>query len=130
MKQPQIQKKGLGLQIEIFELDALQILNISSKSQNETKFKLTPDQALKVLQKIKTADALLMGIPKPANLIISRLAVGPPAMRPSVQMPGMFRCEDDLTYCYNQILRVNNFLKYQMDRGANQTTLNELRDML
>jgi len=71
-----------------------------------------------------------MGIVNPKNLIIQCLAVGPPPIRPSITMPGMCRSEDDLTYCYQAILKANNFLSQQMEKGANSTVINELRDIL
>jgi DNA-directed RNA polymerase beta' subunit len=40
------------------------------------------------------------------------------------------RSEDDLTYAYQQILKTNNQLQGHLDKGANQTTINQLRDSL
>ena len=86
--------------------------------------------ALSILGKIPKKDQELMGIPNPKNLIISRLAVGPPQIRPSILMPGMSRSEDDLTYCYQSIIRQNNYLRSQIDRGANQAVINEHAELL
>jgi len=110
--------------------DALNILSLNTKSATDKKFSLAADDALKILGRISKKDQTLMGIPSPKNLIIQRLAVGPPSIRPSIQMPGMHRSEDDLTYCYQAILRTNILLKQNIDRGANQTTVNEMRHML
>lgn len=71
-----------------------------------------------------------MGIPNPENLVIRRLAVAPPPVRPSVTMGSTMRCEDDLTYSYQAIIKNNNFLKVQIERGGNQTTINELTNCL
>jgi len=59
-------------------------------------------------------------------MIIRKLGVAPPAVRPSVNMGGFMRSEDDLTYCYQAIIKHNNVLKSYMDKGANLTTINEL----
>lgn len=67
-----------------------------------------------------------MGIDKPENMIIRRLAVAPPAVRPAVSMGSYLRSEDDLTYSYIAIVKNNNLLKQQMEKGGNQTTINEL----
>lgn len=59
-------------------------------------------------------------------MIIRRLTVAPPCVRPSVNMGGLMRSEDDLTYSYQQIVKNSNLLKLQVEKGANQITINEL----
>ncbi len=59
--------------------------------------------------------------------IIRNLAVAPPPVRPSVAMSSTSRSEDDLTYAYQQVLKMNILLKEQLDKGANQTIVNELK---
>lgn len=89
---------------------------------------------MKVLERISDEDCDLLGftpsISKPAYLIIKNLAVAPPPVRPSVAMSSTNRSEDDLTYAYQQILKINIQLQNHMTRGANQTTINELRTSL
>ena len=63
-------------------------------------------------------------------MIIKNLAVAPPPVRPSVSMTNTMRSEDDLTYAYQQILKINNNLQTNIQKGANQTTINELRTSL
>ena len=41
-------------------------------------------------------------------------------------MPNCYRSEDDLTYAYQQIIKMNNILKNQIDRGTNSSTINEI----
>jgi len=69
-------------------------------------------------------------IGRPDWAIIRNLAVAPPQVRPCVTMSSTMRCEDDLTYAYQQILKMNNILKEQIEKGANQTIVNELRTTL
>ena len=57
-------------------------------------------------------------------MIIQRLAVAPPCVRPSVNMGNLMRSEDDLTYSYQQIVKNSNLLRQQIEKGANQTTVN------
>ena len=64
---------------------------------------------------------------RPDWAIIRNLAVAPPPVRPSVAMSSTSRSEDDLTYAYQQVLKMNILLKEQLDKGANQTIVNELR---
>jgi len=48
---------------------------------------------------------------RPEWMIIKNLPVAPPPVRPSVAMPNCYRSEDDLTYAYQQIIKMNNILK-------------------
>jgi DNA-directed RNA polymerase II subunit RPB1 len=60
-----------------------------------------PEDAYKILSKIRFEDEDLMGVRNCKNLIIKKLIVAPPAVRPSVAMGGgSSRSEDDLTYIY------------------------------
>ena len=62
---------------------------------------LQAEDVLKIFIKISKEDAEFIGVRNPKNLIIQRLAVAPPPVRPSVSMGGgCMRSEDDLTYSY------------------------------
>jgi DNA-directed RNA polymerase beta' subunit len=67
---------------------------------------------------------------RPNWAIIKNLAVAPPPVRPSVSLGGNMRSEDDLTYGYQQVLKINNILKEQVEKGANMTIINELKQSL
>ena len=41
-------------------------------------------------------------------------------------MPSGYRCEDDLTYAYQQIIKMNNVLRSHIEKGTNQSTINEI----
>lgn len=45
-------------------------------------------------------------------------------------MSSTMRSEDDLTYAYQQIVKMNLILKEQREKGSNQTIVNELRASL
>jgi len=83
-----------------------------------------------VLRKIRDEDLHLMGFNKhhgkPEWMVIKNLTVAPPPVRPSVAMPNLYRSEDDLTYAYQQIIKMNNLLKTQIEKGTNQSTINEI----
>jgi DNA-directed RNA polymerase II subunit RPB1 len=76
---------------------------------------LLADEAYNVLAKMKDEDLALMGFNKkqarPEWMLIKNLPVAPPPVRPSVAMPNCYRSEDDLTYAYQQIIKMNNVLK-------------------
>lgn len=63
---------------------------------------------------------------RPEWMILKYYPVAPPPVRPSVAMPSCHRSEDDLTYAYQQIIKVNNLLKGQIEKGANQSTISEI----
>jgi len=76
---------------------------------------LWPEETLRVLQKISNEDCKLMGLnpsqARPDWAIIKNLAVAPPPVRPSVSLGGNMRSEDDLTYGYQQVLKINTILR-------------------
>lgn len=124
--QPKINKGSLKIDIEF-------------KDENFDKTKdrkciLWPEECLKVLQKVSNDDCKLMGLNpefcRPEWTIIKNFAVAPPPVRPSVSLGGNMRSEDDLTYAYQQVLKINNILKEQVDKGANMTIINELKTSL
>ena len=63
---------------------------------------------------------------RPEWMVLKNLPVAPPPVRPSVAMPSGYRCEDDLTYAYQQVIKMNNVLKNQIDKGTNSSTINEI----
>ena len=123
-KQPKFTKSGLRIQIEYMDENNLD-------TGRDRKQFLQPDEALKVLERIKDEDCEYLGfnakVSRPEYMIIKNLAVAPPPVRPSVAMTNTMRSEDDLTYAYQKIIQTNNALQTQISKGANQTTINELR---
>jgi DNA-directed RNA polymerase beta' subunit len=59
-------------------------------------------ESIATLKKISDEDCFLLGLnpesTRPENLIITVLPVGPPSIRPSIQMDAISRSEDDLTH--------------------------------
>lgn len=72
-------------------------------------------EAIATLKKISEEDCHLLGLhnvtSRPENLVITVLPVGPPSMRPSIQMDAISRSEDDLTHQYLQILKINDEIR-------------------
>jgi DNA-directed RNA polymerase beta' subunit len=64
-------------------------------------------------------------------MVIKELAVAPPPVRPSVVAGDGVRSEDDLTYAYREIIKMNKQLKKSMDdghvRGAQDSLLDSLQ---
>lgn len=125
-KQPKIKKGSLKIEIEF-------------KDENFDKTRdrkgiLWPEEVHKVLQRISDEDCQIMGLStlvgRPEWAIIKVLPVAPPPVRPSVHMGGSMRSEDDLTFGYQQVLKINNLLREQVEKGANQTIVEELNTLL
>lgn len=95
-KQPKLMKAGLAINIEY--------LDENHDQTKDRKQVLFADECYAVLRKMREEDLHLMGFSKefgkPEWMIIKNLTVAPPPVRPSVAMPNMYRCEDDLTYAY------------------------------
>ena len=106
-KQPRLRKTGLRIKAD-FPIDE------EDPSTNDNKRDLTAAECLKILGRISPDDCRFLGFDlisaKPEWLIISRLPVAPPPVRPSVSMGSNIRQEDDLTHQYQQILKANNQL--------------------
>lgn len=121
-KQPKLAKQGLAIKVEY--------LDENFDQTKDRKQILYADECFEVLRKIRDEDLQLMGFNKdqgrPEWMIIKNLAVAPPPVRPSVAMPSGYRCEDDLTYAYQQIIKMNNVLRSHIEKGTNQSTINEI----
>jgi DNA-directed RNA polymerase beta' subunit len=65
---------------------------------------LKPEDCIRIFSAITDEDCDLMGlnpkVSRPEWMVISKLAVAPPPVRPSVAMSTTSRSEDDLTYAY------------------------------
>ena len=133
-----IESGGCGYKQPKFTKGSLKV-DVEFKDENYDKTKdrktiLWPEETLRVLKRISDEDCKLMGLnpqhSRPDWAIIRNLAVAPPPVRPSVSLGGNMRSEDDLTYCYQQILKINTILKEQVEKGANMTIVNELKQSL
>jgi DNA-directed RNA polymerase beta' subunit len=74
---------------------------------------IQPEDIYNIFIDITPEDIKLMGLPtgiKPSNLIIKNLPVIPPTSRPYIISDGK-TCDDDLTYKYIEIVKINNKLK-------------------
>lgn len=111
-KQPKLRKTGLKIKAE-FPIDE------EEGTTQDNKRDLTAQECLKILGRISSEDCKFLGFDninaKPEWLIISRLPVAPPPVRPSVSMGSNIRQEDDLTHQYQQILKANNQLKSHLN---------------
>jgi DNA-directed RNA polymerase beta' subunit len=85
----------------------------SSKASNHQNF--TPLVIQQIFKKIKNEDVDFLGLSsvysRPEWMIISSLAIPPPAVRPSIRQSDNQRSEDDLTFALSMIVKANKSLK-------------------
>lgn len=95
---------------------------------------MTPAKVLQILKNIPDQDIKDMGLSeefaRPEWMIITVLPVPPPQVRPSIQMDGTSRGEDDLTHKLSDILKANANVKRCESEGAPVHVVNEFEQLL
>ena len=101
-KQPKYLKKAMMITVEHFDASQSKVNQIQD---------MFAEESFRILERITPDDMMLLGIENPSNMIIRRLQVAPPAVRPAVSMGSYLRSEDDLTFSYQNIVKHNLILK-------------------
>jgi DNA-directed RNA polymerase II subunit RPB1 len=118
--QPKIMKETTRLLVEFDE---------AIEDSGDRKRALLAEEALRILKGISDIDCEALGFDparsRPDWMIIQVLPVAPPSVRPYVALDSTMRSEDDLTHQYTQILKTNNKLVSEIERGAAQHLLNQ-----
>jgi DNA-directed RNA polymerase II subunit RPB1 len=103
-------------------------------SGNEGKQQLTAAKVLQILKNIPDQDIRDMGLSeeyaRPEWMMITVLPVPPPQVRPSIQMDGTSKGEDDLTHKLSDILKANANVKRCESEGAPVHVVNEFEQLL
>jgi DNA-directed RNA polymerase II subunit RPB1 len=123
-RQPSIKKEGLKL-IASYK---------QSQDEEATKQVLTADKVYAILKRISDEDCWLMGLnpdwARPDWMMITVLPVPPPPVRPSIQVDGSSRGEDDLTYKLADIIKASQSLKRHETEGAPGHIVAEFEQLL
>ncbi|KAL7317088.1 DNA-directed RNA polymerase II core subunit rpo21 [Mucor circinelloides] len=126
-KQPLIRKDGLKLYAQ-FRASA------GDDSGNEGRQQLTAAKVLQILKNISDKDIRDMGLSeefaRPEWMITTVLPVPPPQVRPSIQMDGTSRGEDDLTHKLSDVLKANGNVKRCESEGAPVHVVQEFEQLL
>ncbi|CAG8462663.1 13152_t:CDS:2 [Cetraspora pellucida] len=127
-KQPTIRKEGLKLYVNY------KSSKDSDEQSQDTRKPLTPGDVHQILKKISPQDLKDMGLngeyARPDWMIITILPVPPPPVRPSIQMDGTSRGEDDLTHKLADILKANQNVKRYEAEGHPAHVVNEFEALL
>ncbi len=94
------------------------------------KFHLTYEDIATIFSNIRNEEVDLLGfdssIVHPSRLIISSLLVAPPCVRPFVTTPDGISCEDDLTYKYIDVLKMNKKVGEAPNENSRQNEIDKL----
>ena len=92
----------------------------------DNKVRISPFEIYNTFRDIPDSDIILMGLHprcRPDKLIIRNLPVLPPCSRPFIVSDGK-TCDDDLTYKYLEIVKINNkLLKEKSENKRNNLTI-------
>ncbi|KAG0175078.1 DNA-directed RNA polymerase II subunit rpb1 [Apophysomyces sp. BC1021] len=126
-KQPSIRKDGLKLYAQFRG-------NAGDEASNEGRTQLTAAKVLQILKNITDQDIRDMGLSeeyaRPEWMITTVLPVPPPQVRPSIQMDGTSRGEDDLTHKLSDILKANANVRRCESEGAPVHVVQEFEQLL
>ncbi|MCQ2816410.1 MAG: DNA-directed RNA polymerase subunit A' [archaeon] len=133
--------RGCGRMQPIYKEDPQNKLRIlmelrddPADEDGDRKDAITAEQCLRIFKKISDEDCYLLGLdPKmsrPEWMIIQLLAVCPPQVRPSVSVDAVLRSEDDLTFQYCHILKLNQEIKGQLVHGGQGHNIEETMNAL
>jgi DNA-directed RNA polymerase II subunit RPB1 len=126
---------GSQLIKKVSKLDgSIASLQAFSYNEDAEPIKLQCEIVLRAFQRITDRHITLLGFnPKfsrPDWMICTVLAVPPLTVRPSVIMDDNQRSEDDLTHKLIDIVRQNNALRDQIDKGESGQLINKFTDLL
>jgi DNA-directed RNA polymerase II subunit RPB1 len=95
---------------------------------------LTAEKVLTMLKRISDEDCIQIGLSpdwaRPEWMIITVLPVPPPPVRPSIQVDGSSRGEDDLTYKLADVIKSNQSLKRHELDGSPAHIVSEFEQLL
>jgi len=105
----------------------------SEATGQDRKRPLSAEEALTIFSRISDRDVKRMGFNPltnhPKQLILTHVAIPPPHVRPTISF-GSQRSEDDVTAKIQDIIKVNNMLKQQVEAGAGEHIVQEYAKLL
>ncbi|CAG8470140.1 13405_t:CDS:2 [Ambispora gerdemannii] len=131
-KQPTIRRDGLKLIANYKNTSGKD--NDAAQDMTPEKKALAPLDVYNIFKNISEQDLLDMGLSvefaRPDWMIITVLPVPPPPVRPSIQMDGTSRGEDDLTHKLSDILKANQNLRRCESEGQPKHVIDEFESLL
>lgn len=116
--------QAIKRRLETFDLEAeaetLREIIRSGKGQRKTR----------ALKRLKVVNAFMTTTNSPLGMILDRIPVIPPDLRPMVQLDGGRFATSDLNDLYRRVINRNNRLKRLLDLGAPEIMVNNEKRML
>ncbi|OQA53364.1 MAG: DNA-directed RNA polymerase subunit beta' [candidate division WS2 bacterium ADurb.Bin280] len=129
LKYGQIVDVGIGAEAILRLLEGVDVdKEIENLSQNSTSQVVSNRK--KILKRLKTFKDLKLANIKPEYLILKRIPVIPPDLRPMVQLDGGRFAASDLNDLYRRVLNRNNRLKKLITAGAPEVICRNEKRML
>ena len=98
--------------------DGMLLISTTIENEKKVKKKFYANDALKILEKMKDNDIILLGMSplhsRPEWLLFHTYPVIPPCVRPSISFGCNLRCEDDLVYKLVKLIKANKSLGNKM----------------
>lgn len=129
LKYGQIVKVAIGAEAVLALLKKVDLNEEIKISEERLKKDKGPNQR-KILKRIRTLNSLKTAEVKPEHLILSRIPVIPPDLRPMVQLDGGRFAASDLNDLYRRVLNRNNRLKRLIVQGAPEVICRNEKRML
>jgi len=128
-KYGQIVRVGIGAEAILELLKSLD-LEAEIKQIDETIGKSTGLSRVKVLRRLRVLQNMKTAGINPAWMVLSRLPVIPPDLRPMVQLDGGRFAASDLNDLYRRVINRNNRLKRLLSQGAPEVICRNEKRML
>ncbi|MFA6493037.1 MAG: DNA-directed RNA polymerase subunit beta' [Patescibacteria group bacterium] len=125
----QIVKVGIGAEAVFEYLKGVDIVQLQ-KDLNKELAETTPAGQRKILRRLKLLAEMENAGIKPEWLIMTRLPVLPPDLRPMVQLDGGRFAASDLNDLYRRVINRNNRLKRLLSSGAPEVICRNEKRML
>jgi DNA-directed RNA polymerase subunit beta' len=129
MKFGHIFRAGTGAESIREILERLDLNKLLAEAQEERR-KASGQKLKKIMKRIKLITSLLRANTKPEWMILTRLPVLPPDLRPMVQLDGGRFAASDLNDLYRRVINRNNRLKKLMSIGAPEVICRNEKRML
>ncbi|MFZ1382148.1 MAG: DNA-directed RNA polymerase subunit beta' [Scrofimicrobium sp.] len=114
-----IQKRLQDFDLEA-EVEILKDTIVNGSSQRKAR----------ALKRLKVVNAFLATGNKPESMVLTKIPVIPPDIRPMVQLDGGRFATSDLNDLYRRVINRNNRLKRMLDLGAAEVMINNEKRML
>lgn len=129
MKYGQILRVGIGAEAILELLKKVNLEEETEKAKDQAKRQIGLARA-KVLRRLRTLRSMSAADIDPSWLVLTRLPVIPPDLRPMVQLDGGRFAASDLNDLYRRVINRNNRLKRLVSQGAPEVICRNEKRML